>query len=57
MKQIETRELHEWRDDGKGGIKPVVVTYEIKEKADAHDILIYRSEEDWVPEDDITPKN
>jgi len=57
MEQNETRELHEWRDDGKGGLKPVVVTYEVKERPYDHDILIYQSERDWVPENDIARKN
>lgn len=57
MEQIETRELHEWRDDGNGGVKPVIVTYEVKERLYDHDILIYQSERDWVPENDTSRKN
>lgn len=47
-----TTQRHEWRDDGKGGIKPVVVTYEVKVRYDAPDTLTPKEERDWNPEID-----
>lgn len=40
-----------WKDDGKGGIKPVVQICEVKEKPDC-EVLIVKEERDWMPEDD-----
>ncbi len=38
--QYETVTRQEWRDNGQGGLKPVMVTYRVKEKFDAPNTLI-----------------
>lgn len=51
---LPTTTRHEWRDDGNGGVKPVVVEYEVREKEDGADLLKPLTERDWDPENDTS---
>lgn len=49
----KTIQRNEWMDNGQGGLKPVIVEYEVKEKYDAPDTLIPTGKiRDWNPETD-----
>lgn len=50
------RQITTWKDDGKGGLKPVVQICEVKEKDDC-EVLTVKNEKDWDPEDNEQEKN